>query len=181
MSTAGKVLVALVTVLLVGWLVMLSMVAQLNSNWGKVIADQTGKIETLRKDVETSRAELAEVKTKLSREQVAREHDVVVLRTEVADRERALTDTIEALERVTNQVEGQSVSLRLAEVGRTRRQDEKVQSETDLTETRQEVAGLIERNEEMMGRLAQLREEFKDLLQENRRLVGRKAGARSAE
>ena len=40
MSTAGKVLTVLILLVMMGWIVMLSAVAQLNANWSERVAKQ---------------------------------------------------------------------------------------------------------------------------------------------
>ncbi len=181
MSTAGKVLVVLVSLSLMGWLVLLSMVAQRSANWGEVIAKQEDQLQALQGEagapgqVAQAEADLREVRAELVQEQLERNHDIQVLRAQVADQERALTDTIEALERVTNQVEGQETALKGAQLGRQRRQDELAETTQLLADTKQEVDQLMKRNEELVTQLDQLRIEFVTVLRENRRLVGSNA------
>ena len=47
MSTAGKVLTAVVILLIIGWIVLIAKVADLNNNWGQQIDKLTADISRL--------------------------------------------------------------------------------------------------------------------------------------
>ena len=59
MSTAGKVLTVLVLLVMIGWIIMLSAVTQLNVNWEQRIAKQEDDLQKA-----TERADAAKLLTK---------------------------------------------------------------------------------------------------------------------
>jgi hypothetical protein len=173
MSTAGKVLVVLVTLTLFGWLCLLSMVARLNDNWGELAQKNATQIANLEKDLSTTKDLLAKVKNDIAREQTFRDLRLVELRTDVADRELILTDTIEALARVQNQVKGQQESEKLAEIGKQRRIDEVAETNKKTGALNAEVKALIADTENLQTQLEKLQKDFLATVGENRQLYRR--------
>jgi hypothetical protein len=173
MSTAGKVLAVLVTLALLGWLGLLSMVAQRNANWGKKLQAQQKQLEDLQKDQIEVRSQLAKIKNAIAREQESHAETVVVQRAQVADREKTLTDSIEELERAKNQVKTQQLALKTAEDHTKHRNDEKTQTIAARDARRAEVEKLKGENSALMAELKQLRTDFVATLAENRKLAQR--------
>jgi hypothetical protein len=173
MSTAGKVLVVLVTLMLLGWLGLLAMVARLNDNWGELVVKNAEQIAALEKQLGDTTELLAKVKTDIAREQTFRDLRLVELRTDVADREQILTHTIEALERVKNQVKSQQEAEKLAELGKKRRNDEKAETEKAIEAAKAEVQTLTGQNETLLAQLDRLQKDFISTLGENKQMVQR--------
>src|SRR5206468_1411311 len=104
MSTAGKVLIVLIVLSLLCWIVSFSMVAQLNRSWGEHVQQLTAQADKLEKDTQASLAEAERLKTAISNEQVGLRQDVALVRTQISNAERTLSDTKETLQRVNNQL-----------------------------------------------------------------------------
>jgi cell division protein FtsB len=173
MSTAGKVLSVLVVLALLVWIGLLSMVAQRNANWGQKIKTQDEQIATLQKSQTDLRDQLADLKNTVAREQESHELAVAVLRAEVADFEKTLTDSIEALERVKNQVKSQTIASDVAKAHDEHRLGEKTQTQTDIDTQTAEVEKLKGENGVLMAQLEQLRNEFLSTMADNRKMVQR--------
>src|SRR4051794_848243 len=97
MSTAGKVLVVLVLLLLPVWIILVSTVATLNMEWTQALAKQKQQIATLESDVAKNQRAIADLQDKITLEQLATEEQQTVLRAKLADVERAKAEAIELL------------------------------------------------------------------------------------
>jgi chromosome segregation ATPase len=173
MSTAGKVLVVLVTLSLLIWIGLLSMVAQRNANWGQKLKQQEEEIAKLEISQTDVLARLAKLKNDIARAQESQDQALAVLRTEVADREEALTDTVEELERDKNQLKLQETALETAKAHGDHRNEEKKQTEADLDSWKEQVERLKGENAALMAQLSQLRTEFLTTMDDNRKLLQR--------
>jgi hypothetical protein len=173
MSTAGKVLAVLVTLALFIWMGLLSTVAQRNANWGKKLQAQQQELEGLQKSQADLRDQLANIKGDIAREQENHDKAVVVLRAQVADREKTVTNSIEELERKKNQVKSQAVVVIDAESHLKHRNEDKAKTEADLAAKIAEVEKLTGENGTLMAQLKQLRTDFLTTMAENRKLVKR--------
>ncbi len=171
MSTAGKVLVGIVTFMLLVWLVLFSMVARLNSNWGEELSKQESQVATLKEEAPKVDDRLARLKNDISREQVFTDRDALALRAEVADRQKLLTHAIESAERVKQQVIDHQQAEKTTQSVLERRRQEKADTIQALADARKEVEDLMAANDSLMAQLAQLQDDFKATLAENRQLV----------
>ncbi|HEX8199599.1 MAG TPA: hypothetical protein VF590_03870 [Isosphaeraceae bacterium] len=177
MSTAGKVLVVLVALVMVGWIILFSMVGQLNRNWGE-------RIEALQKEqakrgpeLEKEVARLERVLDEIDAVQVDRIQKTRVLRTAVEDREGLLATTREALSAARIDLERAQAAVKTAQATLERRVAEKAETEKELAAQRAELEGLRAQNADLMARLARLRGDFKRALDENKQLLRRVAEA----
>jgi len=180
MSTAGKVLIVLIVLALLGWLVSFSMVAQLNRSWGEHVQQLTAQADKLEKDTQASLAEAERLKTSIGNEQVALRQNLALLRTQISMAERTLSDSKETQQRVSNQLAETNTALADAQSAVERRTREvaaltleKNEAVGEVNQLRAEVGGL-------MDQLRQLRTEFQATLDENRSLLQRLAGSGAA-
>jgi cell division protein FtsB len=173
MSTAGKVLVVLVLLVLPVWIILVSAVAQLNMEWTRELAKQAKQVETLQADVAKNEGEIAKLQDKIALEQHAAREQQSVLSGRLADVERSKAETTEIQSAVNVQVAMLQKALAKAELARQERAKEQ-QSETEgLAAARRSVDELKAANSELMSELTQLRDEFKSLLESNKVLVDR--------
>jgi chromosome segregation ATPase len=172
MSIAGRVLSVCVTLLLLLWLCLFAMVARRNSNWGEKIKKQEATIASLTEEVAKAAAEVDKAKRDLSLAQELTDKDVIVLRSEIADLEEALTNRIETLERVKNQLTGQQSAEQATQVAKKRREDEKAQTEKLLAAAKDEVEELKKVDGTLRDTKQKLEADFQALLLENQRLIG---------
>jgi chromosome segregation ATPase len=171
MSTAGKVLVVIVTLVSVVWVLLIAMVADLNRNWGAELQNQKEAHAKAEKDHAAVVAGFAKLKSDVDQEQFQTNKDVTALHAQVSGEERALTTVQEALARVTLQVASVEAQAKTAEAEKAQRQKELDDTKTKLAELRQTVQTLKADYEAGLAELDQLRGEFKTLLAENHRLV----------
>lgn len=173
MSTAGKVLVVLVTLTLIAWLVPFCMVAQLNRNWGEQVKKNAAELAKLEEDVTKTNEDLQKVKDDLAREQYVRNQNLIVLRTTIADHEKSLTARTETLERAKNRVAGQQQAEKDAATAAQRRVAEKAETLKLKAAAEDEVKKLTQENEKLTTQLTSLQQDFKNTLAENQRLIAR--------
>jgi len=177
MSTAGKVLIVLIVLMLLGWIVSFSMVAQLNRSWGELVQQLTDQADKLEQQKQATLAEVEKLKTSIGSEQVALRQDVALLRTQISNAERALSDAKETQQRVTNQLAETNTALADAQSAVERRTKEVAELTTRKDQAMAEVNQLKSDVGGLMDQLQQLRSEFQATLEENRSLLQRLAGS----
>jgi len=173
MSTAGKVLVVLVLLLLPVWIILVSTVATLNMEWTQALAKQTTQVATLEGDVAKNTQAIADLQAKISLEQVTSEAEQTVLRARVADVERAKAEAIEIQTGVKVQLAMLQNAVAKAQVARKDRDQEQQNETAGLAAARMTVDELKAANSELLNELTQLRDEFKSLLESNKTVVER--------
>jgi chromosome segregation ATPase len=173
MSTAGKVVTVFVTLLLLVWVCLLSMVARRNSNWGEKIQKQDESITRLTEELAKTRNDIVDLKNGLALEQEQINKDENVLRTEISKREGALTDVVESLERVKNQVTGQQAAENDSGAAKKLRTAEKEEAEKLLASAKSEVEDLKQSDASLRSEKEKLENEFKAVQNENLRLLQR--------
>lgn len=173
MSTAGKVLIVLVLLLLPVWIILVSAVATLNMEWTQALAKQNQQIATLEADVAKNKRAIADTQDKIAQEQLASDEDQAVLLAQLASIERAKAEVIEIQTGVNVQLATLKQAVDKAEVARKDRDQEQKDETAGLAAARQSVDELKAANSELLNELTQLREEFNSLLQSNKTIVGR--------
>lgn len=171
MSTVGKVLIVVVTLVSVAYVLLIAMVADLNRNWGAELKKQSEAHDKAIKDHAVVVAEFAKLKHDVDQEQFEANKNVTALRALVSGEERALTVVQEALARVVLQVASVEGQAKAAEAGKAQRQKELDDAKTKLMELRQIVQTLKADYQGGLTQLDQLRGQFKAILTENHRLV----------
>jgi DNA anti-recombination protein RmuC len=177
MSTAGKVLVGVVILALVGWIVLFSLVYELNTNWGREIDRLTAQVQKLDQEATAQATALENALADLSREQVRRDTDVEVLRGLLSDAEKLAALNQEATERVKLQVAGLEQARREAADRIQHRAEEKARTQKELADAEATVKTLQGRVQAQLDELANLRQTFVQTMEENRKLVERMRGA----
>src|SRR5690349_13507045 len=104
MSTAGKVLTALILLASLVWIVLMAGVDQLNRNANDALINLTKKVEELDDDVKAAQAEVVKIKDQTTIVQEQMDHDIAVVRARQTDVERVNTNIREILSRVQIQV-----------------------------------------------------------------------------
>src|SRR4051812_7040169 len=99
MSTAGKVLVVLTTLMLLVWLFMFSAVDQLHRNWGQEVKKQQDSVAKLTAEHAKLAADLDKNKADIDRIQVKMDQDVTVLRRRLSAVQAVESEIQEALTR----------------------------------------------------------------------------------
>ena len=177
MSTAGKVLVVLVALVMVAWIILFSMIGLLNRNWGERIAAleaEKAKLEVAQPkaedDVETTLAEIDAI-------QVDKIQKTRVLRTAVEDREGLLFRTKEALAADKIRLEKWLATVATAQEDVKRRTEEKAATEKALADQRAEVEKLKAETAEQLAKLTGLQDDFKRILADSQQQIRQTTGA----
>jgi hypothetical protein len=173
MSTAGKVLVVLILLVLPVWILLVSAVAQLNMEWTQALAKQAKQVETLTASVTKNEQAIADLQTQITLSQLASQEQQAVLQSKLADVERARAETIEIQTAVKVQIETLAQAVAKAELARDERQKEQQRETEGLAAARTSVDELKSANSELLAQLTQLRTEFKELLDSNKGAVER--------
>jgi len=179
MSTAGKVLVVLVLLVVPVWIVLASAVANLNTEWTQELAKQNKQIETLTEQVAQNKRDIQKLEENIGLVQTSAAEQQTALREKLTDVERARAESIQIQTGVALDLDRLKATIKNAEAVRDRRVAEKADEIKALASTRQDVERIKGENSELMGELSKLRDEFKATLEENRKLVERLLRARS--
>jgi hypothetical protein len=171
MSTAGKVLTALILFATLVWIILMAGVDQLNRTGNKTVLELMEKVEKLDDDVKAAQAEVARIKdlTTIAQEQL--DHDIEVVRARQTDVERVNTNIREILARVQIQVATLEKTVKDAERTAKERTDEKAAEQQALEAERASVEQLKAHNSELMNRLEGLRNQFIATLKGNQGLL----------
>jgi chromosome segregation ATPase len=171
MSTAGKVLTALVLLASLVWIVLMAGVDQLNRNANDALLKLTEKVEKLDDDVKVAQAEVAGIKDQTTVVQEQLDQDIAVVQARQTDVERVNTNIREILARVQIQVATLEKTVKDAEKDAKERTDEKAAEQQALEAERASVETLKAQNSELMNRLEGLRNQFMAMLKGNQGLL----------
>jgi hypothetical protein len=180
MSTAGKILVVLVMLVVPLWMVMTSHVAELNKRGGEQVEKLTKDVEKLEKDVAEAQKSLVALKDQISLDQVAMTDHLAVLRSYQADLQKARSESIEFATRAKYQLDSTLAAVKSAEATRDLRATEKTQEIKALADTQAEVEQLKQEHATLVEQLNTLRRDFKATVDSNRKIVERVKSARSS-
>jgi len=178
MSTAGKVLVVLVMLVMAGWVVLISAVTQLNENYGEMVAQNDKKLEALSEDVAKTTRDIAAMIEKANREQADMVRDLREVQTRIVAFERHQSAAIENLTRLKFQVASYESALETAKKALETRVAEENQANETLANKKSEIEKAKTVNADLRDQLAKLQDEFKQILSENKsELSAPKSGA----
>ena len=167
MSTAGKVLTVLSALLMLVWIVLISGVAQLNTDAGKRVAELQKKGEELRDQTTKAQADALDTRELVVREQEAKDRELSLARGELTVVERQLTTTRERLTRLQFQLETYAKALATAREDLDLRNKEKADLESAKANGTAAVDKLRSENAERLDQLVKLRDEFQQTRQRN--------------
>jgi chromosome segregation ATPase len=173
MSTAGKVLSALVLVMAVAWVLLAAAVTELNRNGAKAVEEQQAKYKELEEDIASAQRSLQQLKDAAHMEQFYTQSDLTKLEVRQADVEKARSHVIEMLTRVKLQIDSLDATVKAAEANKEQRQDDKMSETEAIAKLESEVETLKGQNSELLSRLTSLRDSFKSTLQSNKEMIGR--------
>lgn len=177
MSTAGKVLVVVVTLAIVVWVVLFAKVADLNANWGQHIAKLEGDVIKLDKQLYDLRAEVNRLVPETTVQQIRRDKQLAVLRSSISDIEKLDVETREALTRIELQVASVQSAVQGAQAQLALRNQEKADTQKNLATAKAEVETIKGQNAQLLDELTKDREQFVKLREENTKLRERLATA----
>lgn len=180
MSTAGKVLSVLVTLMAVVWVLLAATVAQLNRNGTKAVEDLQKQVAKLEVDVKEAARNLQALKDETHLKQAQMQLDLTGLQARQSDLEKARSEFKEIGARVQYQLADAESNHKKGTAHSEERTAEKEAETKALADAQAEVEKLKGEREELVGRLNSLRDHFKAKLEENRNLAKRLQGAGAA-
>ena len=92
MSTAGKVLTVLVLLVVPIWILLVAAVADLNTNGTQAVKTLQDQVSDLKAKVIDTQKNIASLQDQIALEQMAMDKDRTVIRTQLAEVERARRD-----------------------------------------------------------------------------------------
>ena len=167
MSTAGKVLTVLVLLVMIGWIVMLSAVTQLNVNWEQRIAQQEKTLEDANKKADDATRAIIELTESARVEQTNKARDLREVEDRIIAAERRQSTNNEHLTAVQFQLSAYLAAVEKAQANNATREAEKAKAIDDLAKKRDEIAKLQAVNGDLRDQLAKLQDEFKQILADN--------------
>ena len=178
MSTAGKVLTVLILLVMMGWIVMLSAVTQLNANW-------TQRIAKAEKDLEAATAKIAAESTRIvdltdqgRAEQAGKDRDLREVQSRIVATEGRLSSKVEDLTRVQFQLADYEAAVKKAETNLATRKAELAKANEDFAAKKAEIAQKQEENAQLRDQLARLQDDFRRLLNANTKQIRANTGDR---
>lgn len=171
MSTGGKVLVVLVTLLTIVWFGLMSMVARLNSNYGNAVIAGDKSLEDLRTKLKNSTEELRKAENDVEDTHLVTDNDRTILRLEYNDQVKALAETQESLLRLEGLLDTLEIGRVDTENNIAVRKKEVALDQTKLAATIAEVEKEKKNNSDLLAQLTSLRQKFQQMSVANRALA----------
>jgi hypothetical protein len=171
MSTGGKVLVVLVTLLTIVWFGLMSMVARLNSNYGNAVIAGDKSLEDLRTKLKNSTEELRKAENDVEDTHLVTDNDRTILRLEYNDQVKALAETQESLLRLEGLLDTLEIGRVDTENNIATRKKEVTLDQTKLAATIAEVEKEKKNNSDLLAQLTSLRQKFQQMSVANRALA----------
>ena len=173
MSTAGKVLVVLVTLTTLVWIILAAGVARLNTNGNKALHDLSEQVAKAEVDLETTQQDIVSLRDETASNQEKVDRDLAVLRSRLADVEKARSQILEGLDRIQYQTEHVQETIKAAQANLEHRNAEKQAEEKALADARSEVETFVASSSQLRDQLKNLREKFQSRYKANVQMVGK--------
>ena len=173
MSTAGKVLVVLILISSLVWLVLASKVAVINANGAQMRDKFEQDFAKLEADSAQNRINLRLLKDQIAHTQVQMDRDLAVIRSRVAELEKARSGLLEVAARAKHGVDTINATIEAAGADLALRKAENSAEQTAFADLQNEVKRLQEEHGQLSDQLTQLRDQLKSTLSENRSTVQR--------
>ena len=171
MSTAAKVLVVLILLVLPVWIVLVSTVAQLNKNAGEQVAKLQASVTTLESELSTLRKNVTGLKDQISLEQHTMTQQLTVLRSQESALQKMRSEWIENSSRSNFEVGGMKETAKRAEADRDLRSTERMQEIAAMQALEAEVEQLKQEHARLTEQLNKLQSDFKTTVDSNRKLL----------
>lgn len=171
MSTGGKVLVVLISLLTIAWVGLMSMVARHNANHGELFQKGEEALTALTKQVEEAEQSLAKLENDVEAKHYANDSERTKLRLEYNDLHKALAEVQENYARMNGLLDSLDKANERTELNFAERKKETAETEMKITETEAAVEESKTSNTNLVATLGQLRDKFMKLAEENRNLA----------
>lgn len=185
MSTAGKVLSVLVALMVLVSIYLLSMVSQLNRNWGKGIDSVTEQITQVDQDIRQTQIDAFALKQNVIAERQITNTRLRSLQIRVEDLENRVSYLKEDQLRLQLRLEDEQAIIARNQESIAGREQEMATLRADLGQENQRRDQIAAENSEKFDRLSSLRDQFSSLVAENqellRQVASRAAGGTAAD
>lgn len=175
MSTGGKVLVVLVTLLTIVWFGLMSMLARLNTNYGNAVIQGETALTALEQQVKESFEKLRDMENEVENSHFAIDDDRTLLRLEYNDQVKAVAETQESLLRLEGLFNTLSAARTETETNIAKRKKEVADDQVKLAKTSDEVDAAKQLNSILLVELSSLRKSFQQLSEANRSVAAQLA------
>ena len=105
MSTGGKVLVVLITLLTIAWVGLMSLVTRHNANHGELVKKGEAALVSLEQQVEEATTKLRDLENEVEAKHFVNDRDRTKSRLEFNDQQKALAELQENLARMNGLLE----------------------------------------------------------------------------
>ncbi len=173
MSTAGKVLVVLVTLTTLVWLILAAGVAQLNTNGNKALHDLSEQVAKAEVDLAQTQHDIVAFRDETASIQEKVDRDLSVLRARLVDVEKSRSQILEGLNRIQYQVNTVEETIKGTQTDIEHRNVEIQAEEKALAGARSEVETLMANSSQLRDQLKTLRETFQSRYKANVDMVGK--------
>ena len=171
MSTAGKVLVILVVLSLLGWMYLAALVADHHINWTEKYAKTEKELADLTATLPPIRAETYDLTNQANNLQVSLDRARRNFRAELAMEQKEDSETKESLSRYQFQLKQAQVEVTSAQKRASIRLQERTTLEQQIRQEQATVADLTAKNTDLKGQLEGLRKAFTETLAANKAYV----------
>jgi chromosome segregation ATPase len=173
MSTAGKVLVVLVTLTTLVWMILASGVSQLNRNGNNVLHELEVQLEKAQVDLKQTKADIVATRDETASVQAKIDRDITMLGARLADVQKLRSTIIDGLERLKYQLGTVEEAIKGAQTALEHRNAERQAEEKALADARAEVRVLMAESNQLASRLQNLRQTFQTTYRANVEALGK--------
>lgn len=173
MSTGGKVLVVLITLLTIAWVGLMSLVTRHNANHGELVKKGEAALVSLEQQVEEATTKLRDLENEVEAKHFVNDRDRTKSRLEFNDQQKALAELQENLARMNGLLENLDRANEKTEENIAARTAETALTQKTMDETRLAVDESKGLNASLLTTLTDLRNRFVKLSEENRELAQR--------
>jgi chromosome segregation ATPase len=173
MSTAGKVLIVLVTLTTLVWMILASGVAQLNRNGNNVLHELDVQLAKAQVDLKKTQDDIVSFRDETSSIQEKVDRDLTGLGARLADVQKARSQIIDGLARLQYQLATVEESIKGAQTTLEHRNAERQAEEKALADARAEVQSLMAESSQLANRLSTLRQTFQTTYKANVEMLGK--------
>jgi chromosome segregation ATPase len=173
MSTAGKVLVVLVTLTTLVWMILASGVDQLNHNGNNAVHELNVQLEKAQADLKQTQNDIAAFRDETSSIQEKVDRNITMLGARLAEVQKVRSQVIDGLARIQYQLSTVQDAIKGAQTDLEHRTVERQAEEKALADVKAEVQSRMAESSELADRLNTLRQTFQTTYKVNVEMLGK--------
>lgn len=171
MSTGGKVLVVLISLLTIAWIGLMSMVARHNANHGELFQKGVEALAALEKQVEEAELKLVNLENEVEAKHFSTDAERTKLRLEYNDLHKSLAEVQENVARMSGLLDNLDKANEKTERNFAERNKETAETQKKIAEAEADVKDSQDRNSALLATLTELRDKFSKLFEANRAIA----------